>query len=250
MNNDISRLQEQFKQKNKNKQGDFKSICVALPCTGYFDWRTVATLFGMQPPKGYKFNLNIMANCLVYDAREKLCEYALATGATHILFIDSDMTPPPNTVTSMIKHDKDIISAKIFKRKYPFQPCFYTKSRIDKNMKTILEGPLEPEKWPKSGAVEMEGVGMACTLIKTEILKKMQKPWFFPLPGVGEDLAFCFKARKQGFKIYTDFGIDCGHIADFVVNTDAYAGAINEWLADPSNSGKMIFGEEKDSVDL
>lgn len=225
-----------------------KIICIGLPNTGYFNWQTVPCLLSMLIPAGYCLNFNIMANCLVYDARERLAEYAIDIGATHLLFIDSDMTPPNHVILSMHSKNVDIISGKIFQRKYPYQPCFYTKARITKDMKPIMEGPLDPDNWPTEGAHLMEGVGMACTMIKTEIFKYLPKPWFFPYPGVGEDLAFCIKAREKGFKIYTDFGVDCGHIGEYVCTTDSFKIAYKEWMKDPKNKDKLIFGEENDNV--
>lgn len=235
-------------QTNNPKLKNKKIICVGLPNTGMFNWQTVPCLLSLQIPKGYCLNFNVMANCLVYDARERLAEYAIELGATHLLFLDSDMTPPYDTILSLHAKNVDIISGKIFQRKYPYQPCFYTKARVDKNFKPIMEGPLDPESWPKEGAHGMEGVGMACTMIKTSIFKNIPKPWFFPMPGVGEDLAFCMRARKSGMKIYTDFGIDCGHIGEHICNTDSYKYALKEWLKDPKNKGKLIFGEENDNV--
>jgi len=232
---------------NKNLNGK-KIICIGLPNTGTFNWQFVPCILSLQIPKGYCLNFNVMANCLVYDARERLAEYAVNIGATHLLFLDSDMVPPSHTIISLHEKNVDIISGKIFQRKYPYQPCFYTKARLTKDYQPIMEGPLEPDKWPEVGAHGMEGVGMACTMIKTSIFKDIPKPWFFPAPAVGEDLAFCIKARKAGFKIYTDFGVDCGHIGEYVCTTESFKIASKAWLEDPKNKGKLIFGEEFDNV--
>jgi hypothetical protein len=241
----------------KNEQ-----IVIGLPNTGTFGWLTVVSILSLRVPRGlkiagtetkdYGFNFNIVANCLVYDARERLARYAVDIGAKYVFFLDSDMVPPADTLEKLVAADKDIISGMIFQRKYPFQPCFYTKCRLhkvenneakktNKYFGSELEGPLKPEEWPNDGAYEMEGVGMACTLIKTEVFKKLNPPWFFPLPGVGEDLSFCVQARNKGAKVYTHFGVDCGHTAEFTITKETFANALTEWLKDPNNQGKLIF---------
>jgi hypothetical protein len=222
-----------------------KIILIASPSTGWYNFEAVAALLSLQIPEGYQFQFNFISNCLIYDAREKLVEAAKAIGASHIFFLDSDMVPPANTIQSMIAHDKDIISGMIFRRKFPFQPCFYMKCDVAKTGETDFEGPMEPEKWPKHGAFEFEGCGLACCLIKMDVFENLKKPYFFPRPNVGEDLAFCLKAKKAGYSIWVDFGIDCGHLGTFPVLKDSFSKALHSWLADPANQGKLIFGEEE-----
>ena len=54
-------------------------------------------------------------------------------------------------------------------------------------------------------------VGMACTLIKVSLLKRMAPPWFFMVDH-GEDASFCFVAKeKYGASIKCDFGAVSGH---------------------------------------
>ena len=66
--------------------------------------------------------------------------------------------------------------------------------------------------------VEVDGIGMGITLIKTEVFKKMNDDWFDPYPKTkknpvinGEDLAFCKRAQKKGFKIFVDTGLQAAH---------------------------------------
>lgn len=223
---------------------DKKIIMIACPSTGWYNFETVAALISLACPEGYHFMFNFISNCLIYDAREKLVEYAKELKAEYILFLDSDMIPPNHTVTSLISHKKDIISGMIFRRKYPFQPCFYSKCTLTKSMEPIFEGPMEPEKWPKTGAYEFEGFGMACCLINMRVFDHIKQPYYFPLPRVGEDLAFCLKAKKAGFKLWVDFSVDCAHLGAFPVIKDSFTNGYTSWINDPANEGKLMFGEE------
>jgi GT2 family glycosyltransferase len=222
-----------------------KIIVIASPSTGWYNFEAVAALLSLQIPEGYQFMFNFISNCLIYDAREKLVEYAQSVNADYIFFLDSDMVPPSDTIQSLVAHDKDIISGMIFRRKYPFQPCFYMKCDLTKTNEPIFEGPMEPEKWPKSGAFEFEGFGLACCLIKMDVFDNIKKPYFFPRPNVGEDLTFCLKAKKAGYKMWVDFGVDCAHMGNFPVIKESYQNSLTSWLQDPANKGKLIFGGEE-----
>ena len=219
-------------------------ILVGLPSTGFYHFEVVAKLLSFELPADVKLNFNLISNCLIYDARERLVDFALNIGASHIFFLDSDMNPDSNVIKKLYEADKDIISPMIFMRKYPFQPCFYTKCGLTKDFKPLFEGPAEPEAWPTEGVYEFEGVGMACCLIKTEVFKKIPKPWFFPLPNVGEDLSFCMKARKSGAKIWVDMGMDCKHLNMFPVDKSSYVAGYNDWMSREENKGKLMFGGE------
>ena len=227
----------------KTLRPDKKTIIIALPNTGHFYFETVARLLSFQIPEGYQLMFNLISNCLIYDAREKLVEFALEQpNATHIFFLDSDMVPETQTLTQLIGWDVPIVTAKIYQRKFPFQPCFYTKVRINRDFTTELEGPMEPEQWPTDGIYDIEGCGMACCLINLKVFEGLKKPWFFPMPGVGEDLAFCVKARSAGHKLYADFGLDCAHMGYFPVVTASFQNAYSAWMNNPENKGKLIYG--------
>jgi hypothetical protein len=219
------------------------SIHISLPNTGTYYFETVAALLSFDIPKTHYYMFNLISNCLIYEARERLVEMALDDPkATHVFFLDSDMVPPNNVISQLLSHNVDIASAKIFQRKFPFQPCMYGKLRVNRDFSFEMEGPMEPDKWPDQGIFEMEGVGMACALINLNVFRGLKKPWFFPMPGLGEDLAFCLKARKAGARIWVDFSLDCAHMGYFPVITASYKNAYAAWMSDPNNQGKLMFG--------
>jgi GT2 family glycosyltransferase len=123
------------------------------------------------------------------------------------------MVVPANMLVKLIEHDKDIVSALAFKRFPPYEPCIFKK--CDR------EGTEFWLDYPK-GLIEIQGVGMACTLIKRKVFETVPKPWFFPEPNIGEDLSFCIRAREAGYKIYCDTNLICGHVGNFVVTEEFY----------------------------
>lgn len=223
-----------------------KIICVGLPNTGDFDFNVVASLISLMFPKNYRLHFHFMSNCLIYDARERLAEYVLQNNFEYLMFIDSDMVCQPNTIVSLyegIQKGFDIVTGLIFKRKYPFQPCFYSKCGVDKDFNPIMEGLLDPEAWPTTGYDEIAGCGMAACLIRSDIFNHIERPLFFPLPKMGEDLAFCMKARHKGFKIGVSWATDVAHLGTFPVMKNSFVGAVKDWMSRPENEGKCIFND-------
>ena len=201
------------------KKRDLKKIVIGVPHTGIFNWQTVVSMLGIKSPEGYKCQYHFIGSCLVYDAREKIVEYMQNVKADYVLFLDSDMVPPHDIIEKLVNHDKEIITGMAFKRTPPFQPCFYTKCSITKDFQPILESPIE---FPDKGLLEIEGTGMACTLIKKEVFDKIEKPWFFPAPNIGEDLTFCLKAKKQGIKMYVDLSVNVGHVGTYSIGVEHF----------------------------
>lgn len=130
------------------------------------------------------------------NLRTKLARTALQNGASHILFIDSDMRFPDSTIDRLVKADKDIIGANCVSRTQGT-----TTARIDEQF---------VQSKGKTGLEQVDFLGMGVTLIKAEVFKKLDEPWF-AMPWnmaekehVGEDIYFCKMARDAGFEVWVD----------------------------------------------
>lgn len=67
---------------------------------------------------------------------------------------------------------------------------------------------------------EVAGVGMACVLMEARVLYDVMVKFgtcFCPTKELGEDLAFCHKARQMGYKIYVDPSVVIGHVGHVVI---------------------------------
>ena len=127
------------------------------------------------------------------NLREGLAEAVLASGATHLLFLDSDMRFPPTALEQLLAARKDIVGANYRQRTGPG-----TTARVGTEF-VPLEGP---------GLTKVDVLGFGVTLISTKALSLIPKPWFaMPWDGakfVGEDVYFCAKAKDAGFDIWAD----------------------------------------------
>jgi GT2 family glycosyltransferase len=66
--------------------------------------------------------------------------------------------------------------------------------------------------YPRDQLVEADAVGFGAVLIDTKVFQKVKRPWFIAATGKGEDIQFCYEARKAGFKVYMDTAAKIGHL--------------------------------------
>lgn len=170
---------------------------------------------------------------LVYHARNNLARQALKTDADYVLWLDSDMVFAPDTLIRMLKvckdNDIDFLTAVCFRRKPPYTPCLF--DRLEKVEKGASYTALMsvPE-----GLFKVGGCGFAGVLMASDVLLSVQSKFngrmFDPMDGFGEDVSFCWRARKCGYEIWCDSSIEFGHVGNCIVTRgyfEAYNGGGN-----------------------
>ena len=151
------------------------------------------------------------SSTILLNQREKLIENAKDIKCDYVLWLDSDMMFPSTTALRLLAHNKDIVACNYMKRSKPLKTVAYTDLT---NWDSWL--PLEP----KDDLIKVEGVGMGCMLMKTEIFSSLQKPYFeFTYKGdtqdwYGEDFMLLTKLRLNGFNVYIDtiLSMDIKHL--------------------------------------
>lgn len=167
-------------------------------------------------------SLAFQMGSLVYTSRNLLGQTAIEMGADYVFWLDSDMVFPPDTLVKMIKtleeNDLDFLSGVYFKRVAPYKPVLFDE------MDDTGVNYTEFEKIP-DGIFEIGGCGFGCVLMKTDILIDVlasEMDMFTPLPRAGEDIAFCIRARRCGYKLYADSTIPLGHVGHRIITRDFY----------------------------
>jgi len=153
----------------------------------------------------------------ISDARNAACEVAIDRGFEYLLFIDSDMDFPPDTLARLKACKADIACTDMWSRGWPSFRTVMRNGARDKDG-LILSVPVPDEDLPPPwgrGVEDVDLCGMACTLIRVDFLVKYQErytdqPWFW-VSRHGEDATFCFNAKEMGASIKCDFGIVAGH---------------------------------------
>lgn len=203
-----------------------KKILIAIPCMDMVSARFAQSLATLK--KGGECSVSFLVGSLVYDSRNKLAALALDSEADYVLWLDSDMIFPPNTLERMLKvleeHEEvDILSGLYFRRGQPFTPVLFSKLEIN------AEGKLEYEdlKDIPEGLFEVAGCGFGGVLMKTDCLfdiaaKEGGGVWFTPFIDAGEDCAFCVRARQNGYRIFCDPSIEFGHMGYAAVTRSLY----------------------------
>ena len=159
------------------------------------------------------------ASTILLTQRERLALEAQNIGAEYMLWLDSDIVFPASTALRLLAHQEDVVAANYIRRQPPYKGVAY---------ETIgdWQNPLPYETYDE--LVEVEGVGMGCMLVKTEILDKIQRPWFeFGWSAetndwLGEDMIFCQKMAAAGYtvKIDTHLSMETRHLGTYAFGPD------------------------------
>lgn len=195
---------------------------IAIPCFEHIEVDFVSCIENLN--RVGLTSVNFLAGSLVYDARENLLDAALKEKADYILWLDSDMTFDPNLLNNLIASGKDFVSGLYFRRKPPFSPVIF------KTIKLGFDGQHETEnydQYPENQLFEIDACGFGAVLMKSEMaieMHKKDKTLFAPIPGYGEDISFCIRAKRAGYDLWCDSRVKLGHIAKTVADEATYKG--------------------------
>lgn len=194
-----------------------KKILIAVPCMDMVQTRFCASLVMLD--KVEECRVSFTLNSLVWEARNNFCKQAIRDESDYILWLDSDMTFPRDTLARLLADDKDIVTGLCFRRTTPYTPCLFKELR-----KTEDEIRFKGygDDFPRNRLFEVEGCGAAVMLMKTDCLFDIGHDWFTPMKGAGEDTSFCIRAREKGYSIWCDPTIKIGHSGTVTVTVDNY----------------------------
>lgn len=142
-------------------------------------------------------------------ARATLANVAVEQGCTHILWLDSDMRFPKDTLLRLAGHGQAIVAANYPTRQPPFIP-----TAMDNDYQPVFEG---------EGVTDVRVCGMGVMLTTTDVFRKIGKPYFAlgynkkQDDYAGEDAFFCEAARKAGLRIQIDWALtaDVSHCGGY-----------------------------------
>lgn len=188
---------------------------IAIPCGDQLEADFVQCLLRLRPVGDV--DIRLLKGTLVYDARNQLMEYALKTGGyDYVLWLDSDMTFAPDLMEKLMAdiEGKQMVTGLCFGRRPPFNPCIYKRVTVQQEGVGYMPYTDNYFDYPRDQLFEVEGCGFACVLMRTDLLEAMSVYGipFFPLAGLGEDLAFCWRAKKLDVRIWCDSRLKIGHI--------------------------------------
>lgn len=209
-------------------------VAIGIPAAGQGKakfWMRLEDLIFYSARRGINVVRRRRMGAVVSHNRNKIVADVLEKdpGASHILFIDDDMTFPPDLLERLLAHDKDMVVANAHRKYPPYVPVV----SVDVGGGDYFH-PIYVR--PEHGTLErVTSAGTGVCLIKTDVFRKVPFPWFQaeylpPDPGhekdpglimghlfVSEDNRFFIQAQSCGFKLYCDFSLEIGHIAEYEV---------------------------------
>lgn len=136
-------------------------------------------------------------------AAEYIADAAVKNDVPYVMFIDDDVELPLGACKHLIQilasSDDDVMAAGgIYVTKQdPCEPVVF---------KDISHGPYW--RWKKNTIFPCEMIGLGCLLFKTEVFRRIEKPWFrdidTPTITCTDDAFFFSKMKLHGFKMLAD----------------------------------------------
>lgn len=221
-NNDIDyskkfAVEQFFKLKNKyNNMQEKPKIFISIPCVDGNIHHALALRL-IQWSHTYDVEIRFYPNLSPLDnARNRAVKDFLEDYCDYFLHIDADIIPPENCLEELLKADKEVIAPLCFTFNYdkdglPFpQPVAH---RYDENKEYR---PYVPTENPQ-GIHETDVITGGCHLVKREVFERLERPYYFTyhkngLVEYSEDFVFSQQCQKLGYKLYTHYGLQCGHL--------------------------------------
>lgn len=201
---------------------------IAVPCMDMVHADFMSSMVALQ--KTLDCSFTIVKNTLIHVARNVIARNAIDAGFDRVMWFDSDMVFPPDTlkrISDSMDSGYDLVSGLYFTRKTPIKPVMYEKLWWEEKETGIEAGAVELWEYPENELVRVSGVGFGCCMTSTDILARVIEKYgsaFAPLPGMGEDLSFCWRVGMIGGKMGVDTGIKCGHVGYMQFDETHYKG--------------------------
>ena len=129
----------------------------------------------------------------IWHMRREMIKKALVESKfTHLLFIDTDVIPKDDDfIDRLLSHNVSMVSGVYYDG--------LGRPVNQKNEKRI--------QFFGNGLMEVDVFSMGFSLIKREVLEKVEYPEPKPAYKLDADAEFCKEVKKASFPVYTDFGI-------------------------------------------
>lgn len=222
-------------------EGAPRHVWIAIPAyTGQIHlgtMRSVITDMLALTDRGYRVSIfDESGNAMIGDCRGLIVAQFLASDATDLVFIDSDVTWEAGSLVKLVEYPVDFVAGIYPQRKDPEN---YTLQ--------YLPDRAELRADPDTGLLEVMGVPAGFMRCSRAMLERMTEhysdtafycevapdqtvhdlfgPWRIGRLKFGEDFSFCRRWREIGGKVWVDPAIRMGH-----VGYKTFLGSLGDWL--------------------
>jgi hypothetical protein len=208
----VSKKQSKWRRKKRHPlqmKEETKLVAILTPCDD-----SVRTVYHMSmvkmlehtymnlPPGLRGLYVNTLSSSILPQGRQALVDLALKAEATHLLWIDSDMSFPRDMLLRFLQRDEKIIGINAVTRRPPHLSCAQ-----------YADGSFVKTARDSQGLEKVGRTGFGVIWIAAEVFTAMPKPYFqFPWDEKlqdfrGEDMDFFDKANRLGFESYIDHNL-------------------------------------------
>lgn len=185
-------------------------VAICSPVYGGMHPRTVLSLGRMLIGYEGESNLFVTSGSCLPQGRIKLVDEARVWGATHILWLDADMTFPASALERLLSHDKQVVGINYMGRRDHMPTAYLSKG----DPFWMMEAD--------TGVREVYHVATGLLLTDVQIFKQIEMPYFNfePDPALprflGDDEVFSQKLRDADISLFCDADLskECGHMGE------------------------------------
>jgi len=146
----------------------------------------------------------------IHMGREYFLEDSIRQGATHVLWLDTDMSFPRETALWLALHDTPIVG------------CNYLTRHGNNSWTAMRDGQRIATTPETTGLEAVDAMGFGVVLMRTDLVVSMGRPRFRHglnerEGDIGEDIMFCRSVRASGQEIFIDHDLSkrIGHIGQY-----------------------------------
>jgi len=165
-------------------------------------------------PWGSMVTVGFLTATYIHMGREYFLEASMLQGATHVLWLDTDMSFPPETAIRLALHEQPIVACNYLTRDGTGR---FTAKRDGQRIATTAES---------TGLEAVDSVGFGVLLMRVDAALKVSRPRFrhglnATEGDIGEDHMFCRALRAAGHDIFIDHDVskEIGHIGQHTYRT-------------------------------
>jgi hypothetical protein len=199
-----------------------KILCIYVPATWPFvhakffeNFIKITNLANIGPLRRFgitDYFIHLEKSFPICKNRNEAVLYARKHKADLIMFLDIDMSHPPDLIYRLAQHQLPIVAGMYFHKTPPHMPVLLNKK----------EGHEYEHyyNYPRDHLFDVDLTGLGCMLVDMRVFDDITLPYFGyassrddGIVDISEDVLFCEKVKEKGFSIMIDPSVQCSHYA-------------------------------------